>query len=122
MALSTMEVEVSVRIQNFVSTASRCSTSITAGAFGACAIRRDTTVSCWGLATSPPNLIKFAPFDPNAKAVSGWSDVKQLAGGIGFMCALTNAGRISCAGDNMFGQFGNGTTRSSVAPVPAFVS
>ncbi len=29
-AFKTMEVEVSVRIQNFVTTASRCSTSITA--------------------------------------------------------------------------------------------
>jgi alpha-tubulin suppressor-like RCC1 family protein len=97
-------------------------TSIAASAYGACAIRRNSTVSCWGMAMSLPSLAKPTPLGTTATTVSGWSNVKQLAGGLGFMCALTTAGRISCAGDNMFGQFGNGTKTSSTNPTPAFGS
>lgn len=95
-------------------------TAIAAGVHGACAILRTKTVRCWGSPTSPPSPTA-APLFGRAKPASGLSNVSSLAGGDGFICALTNKGRIQCIGDNSFGQFGNSTKRSSTKPVPAFV-
>lgn len=43
--------------------------------------------------------------------------VTQVKGGSGFACALVSDGSVKCWGNNFYGQLGEGTTVTSLAPV-----
>jgi alpha-tubulin suppressor-like RCC1 family protein len=65
-----------------------------------CALTTGGAVVCW------PWLGKTRP-----TAVPGLgSGVKAISSGVGYTCALTVGGAVKCAGDNQYGQLGNGTS------------
>jgi alpha-tubulin suppressor-like RCC1 family protein len=97
---------------------------IALGQVHACAIRPDRTVLCWGfnrqgqlgrgtLSTVPP-----ATF-PNAAAVLGVTDAREIVAGTLHTCVRTGSGGVQCWGGNDDGQLGDGTsvTRGGAAPV-----
>jgi alpha-tubulin suppressor-like RCC1 family protein len=49
--------------------------------------------------------------------VEGLSDVRQVAVGDAFSCALVSDGGVWCWGRNSFGELGNGSTEASLSPV-----
>ena len=95
--------------------------SVAAGTNFSCAITTGNTVKCWGTdaagqqgngAGSSANVL--VPTD-----VSGVTFMTTLLTGTSSVCARTVAGDGKCWGTNTSGQFGNGTTTSSVSPVTA---
>jgi alpha-tubulin suppressor-like RCC1 family protein len=52
-----------------------------------------------------------------AVSVPGLSDVRRLALGGFFSCALRTDGTVLCWGDNQMGQLGDGTTQARTSPV-----
>ncbi len=90
-----------------------------AGDTHACMVLSDTTLRCWGgngygeLGNGTINVFNNFPV-----SVSGQTGVTKVAAGEHFTCLLKNSGAVLCWGRNDFGQLGNGTTVSSVSPVP----
>jgi alpha-tubulin suppressor-like RCC1 family protein len=88
---------------------------------GACAIRADGTVWCWGTSTSgelgPGVAIGSTALTP--VQVTGLSSSRLIAGGAGHVCAAAGTG-LYCWGSNTYGQLGNNSTTNSATPV--FVS
>jgi Regulator of Chromosome Condensation (RCC1) repeat protein/List-Bact-rpt repeat protein len=87
--------------------------AIDAGIFHTCALLRDGTAQCWGrngdgrlgngsLASSS------TPTTVTPTTIPGFVPV-ALAGGAEHTCALLQDGRVSCWGDNTWGQLGNET-------------
>ena len=79
---------------------------------------------CWGLneygqlgssttGSSDPLVVDSRPH-----AVAGRLSFSAIAPGWRHTCGLTSAGAAYCWGDNTYGQLGNGSTTSSVIPVP----
>jgi alpha-tubulin suppressor-like RCC1 family protein len=90
---------------------------------GACAIRVDGTVWCWGynsygeLGPGIPVGTQGAPTQ-----VTGLSNATQIAGGSNHTCAAaygSGGGGVYCWGNNWSGQLGNNTTTNSASPVLA---
>ncbi len=86
-------------------------TSIAAGSQHTCALLADKTVSCWGnglwgaLGVGDANgNSSFTPL-----AVTGLTDVTQIAAGMSHTCALRGSGSVACWGANDSGQLGLGT-------------
>lgn len=51
-------------------------------------------------------------------AVAGGLTFKGVSAGTGYSCGVTTGNAVYCWGDNSNGQLGDGTTTSTVAPVP----
>lgn len=97
-------------------------TAISATGSGACAIRLDGTVWCWGTSTygelGPGIAIGGTASAP--VQVTGLSGAKQIAAGQIHVCAnATGSGGMGvyCWGNNSYGELGNGTLTSSQSPV-----
>jgi alpha-tubulin suppressor-like RCC1 family protein len=92
--------------------------AITAGAYHTCALRSDTTLSCWGDNTQGQlgNGTRTSASSP--VAVNNINNVRAVSGGGVHTCAALNDGSAYCWGENEFGQLGNGTFRDSQNPVP----
>jgi alpha-tubulin suppressor-like RCC1 family protein len=87
-------------------------TAIRAGGYMSCVITNAGGVKCWGHypAGATPQL---SPVDiPSLGA-----GVADLQVGAAHACALMSGGGIKCWGNNQYGQLGDGTTASSLAPV-----
>ena len=87
--------------------------AITAGGHHTCALTTAGAVLCWG--SNLDGITASAVPAPVAGLSSG---VKAIAAGAYHTCALTTAGAVKCWGSNLFGQLGDGTSTSSLAPVP----
>jgi alpha-tubulin suppressor-like RCC1 family protein len=74
-----------------------------------CAIFADSTVGCWGTFLSPDRSTRLE--------VRGLTEVASINAGRNHNCAVQTSGSVFCWGDNAEGQLGNGTERSSGAPV-----
>jgi alpha-tubulin suppressor-like RCC1 family protein len=94
-------------------------TAIDAGSSNGCAVTVGGGALCWGYNAwgqvgDGTTVNRLVP-----AAVSGLSaGVVDIALGAGHTCALTVAGGVSCWGDNVAGQLGNGTTDGSEIPIP----
>jgi alpha-tubulin suppressor-like RCC1 family protein len=93
--------------------------AVSCGAYSSYALLSDGTVRAWGSNVNGElgdgtNIDRISPV-----AVLGLSGVTGLAAGASasHMCAVKAGGATVCWGSNSFGQLGNGTTNSSLAPV-----
>ncbi|HEX4445704.1 MAG TPA: hypothetical protein VH044_03180 [Polyangiaceae bacterium] len=94
-------------------------TAVTAGAAFACALTSTGDVYCWG-ANDGSQLGSFSgPSSPTPVHVDGLpQDIRAIAAGQSFACALTSGGAVLCWGDDTSGQLGNGSFGSrSASPV-----
>lgn len=84
--------------------------SIHAAGARACVIRKDHSVWCWGLryGISPVSPIPIR--EP-------LTNVRDIALGTDFACAIHGDGIVSCWGDNRYSQLGIGSQDSSTVPV-----
>ena len=93
------------------------SLDVTTGNGFSCTLRPDGSAWCWGANDSG----QFGTGDlvgaTTPRQVNAWAGFSSLTAGNNFMCGLKQ-GVIYCAGDNTFGQLGDGTTTSSSALVP----
>ncbi len=95
---------------------------ISIGRLFACALRRDSTVVCWGRNDSGPmgeadstqSLELIGP-----REVPGLTDVVQVSAGDRHVCVVTRAGQVRCWGSNYTYELGadGGGTREPGAPV-----
>jgi alpha-tubulin suppressor-like RCC1 family protein len=99
-------------------------TRIAAGGLHNCGLTTTGTTLCWG-ANDQGQRGDNTTLNPALDTVS--SKLTAVAGGFIFdsitagykhTCALDGAGVAYCWGDNGFGQLGNGTTTTSVSPLP----
>lgn len=82
-----------------------------------CALKRDSTVSCWGSNSfgqlgDGTNRSASAPVK-----TADISDAIAIAAGWDHTCALIRNGSVYCWGNNLDGNLGDGTTSSSSMPV-----
>ncbi len=102
----------------FAGSVSEAQATITAGFGHSCALHPTGTVECWGLNDSG-QLGDGTTLDRTAPtAVIGLQgNVVSILAGDAHTCALLASGSLSCWGDNLQGQLGNGTTVSSLTPI-----
>ena len=90
-------------------------TQITAGGEHTCALRQTGTITCWGNNDDGQLGNGQSGYDADSSVpveVLGITDATQITAGgyysTGHTCALLQTGTITCWGDNLFGQLGNG--------------
>ncbi len=93
---------------------------IAAGQYHTCVVRTSGKVSCWGensdgqLGNNDPMGARSAtPVD-----VVGITDATGIACGASFSCALRAGGAVSCWGNGLGGQLGNGLKQLQPSPGP----
>jgi len=91
---------------------------IAAGDTHACAVTEDGAAKCWGHNYNGQLGDGTRTDRHKATVVRGLgSGVVAIAAGGYHTCALTEAGRVKCWGDNIAGQVGDGTTTLRTTPV-----
>lgn len=104
--------------------------TISTGLHHTCALHTDETISCWGLdnhgqlgdgesdfATVDFSALFSTANIPTPVKVKGITNAKAVASGTNHSCALHNDATVSCWGNNLSGQLGDGTTTSSNSPI-----
>ena len=91
--------------------------AVATGAYHACSLHTDGTVSCWGRNylgqlgngsnEEPLEVVKVVGIRDAIAIDSYWDHT----------CAVHETGRVSCWGENDYGQLGNGTRSASNRPV-----
>lgn len=97
--------------------------AMAAGRWHSCAVTDPGRAWCWGWnnagklgdGTTSPRYVP-TPVDLSAPWL-GPRNVAAMAGGFSHSCAITDAGRAFCWGDNALGQLGDGTGVASPIPV-----
>src|SRR5689334_10063223 len=93
--------------------------SVTAGSDHACALRRDTTLWCWGdngegeAGTGSPADTVTRPHQVTTPAADGWA---SAAAGTGHTCAIRGDGTLWCWGFGPDGELGTGGTADQGLP------
>jgi alpha-tubulin suppressor-like RCC1 family protein len=91
---------------------------VSAGWQHGCAVALDGLVYCWGANLDGQLGIGVADSThPAATAVSTTEKFRMVAAGGRHTCALTTDGRAMCWGQNAYGQLGDSSTTSRLAPV-----
>ena len=91
-------------------------TAITAGNSHSCALHQDGTISCWGNnqygrlgnGQSEQNYESSIPVQ-----VASITNATAITAGDGHTCALHEDGTVSCWGNNLYGQLGNGQSEQN---------
>jgi alpha-tubulin suppressor-like RCC1 family protein len=94
---------------------------VATGFVSSCALSTKGAVRCWGY-NGEGELGDGTKVDsPIPVAVAGLNrNVKAIAAGSYFTCALTTKGAVKCWGSNSYGQLGNNTTTDAAAPVAVY--
>jgi hypothetical protein len=96
--------------------------AVSSGAMGACAVRVDGSIVCWGSAGAAPALLGERPAKqpgtPSAIALPGGARASDVAVGAGFACALAQDHSVWCWGNNRSGTLGNGKVDGDPHPAP----
>jgi alpha-tubulin suppressor-like RCC1 family protein len=93
----------------------------TAGLSHTCALNATGGILCWGdntygqVGTGTRTLGVSNPYPRSVSGLAGGA--KAVAAGDTHTCALTTDGWVMCWGSNAYGQLGDGTTVSQLAPV-----
>ncbi len=89
-----------------------------------CAVSNYGNVTCWGLnysdqlgATTTETCDDATPCSKTPVAVSGLTNVRQIALGAEHTCALLSNKNVTCWGNNQYGQLGDGSTTNRRIPV-----
>lgn len=107
-------------------------TTVSAGAYHACALAADGRAYCWGMAASPagsaggnrphevPGGLRFAQLSVGSALQCDPDRPEQSCDNnrAYHVCGITSTGDAYCWGDNQYGQLGDGTRKSSATPVP----
>ena len=101
--------------------------AISAGSSHSCALRQNSTISCWGdnndgeLGDGTGGTEN--DYSPLPVSVVGIDDAIAISAGSSHSCALHQTGNISCWGNNLFGNLGNGAggNRGDKSSVPVKV-
>jgi len=98
-------------------------TAVTAGSYHACALDSGGNVYCWGdngsgqlgnASTANSSVpVKLS----NSGAISGSTVLSQIEAGGDHTCAVDNAGKAYCWGQNNYGELGNNSATDSSVPV-----
>ncbi len=93
---------------------------VTTGAFHSCALLVDGRVTCWGSATS--GQIGTGPIGtsyvsaPAIVSLPSPGAASAIVAGATFTCALLTDGKVTCWGDNYYGQLGTGDLKNLLVP------
>lgn len=92
--------------------------AVAAGDAHACALSAGGSVSCWG-DDNYGQLGQGSVGDssPMPEQVEMLTDVQDVVAGSFYACALTTDGAVSCWGQNIWGQLGNGDREHTGTPV-----
>jgi len=100
-------------------------TALSVGLYHSCAVATDGAAYCWGLnangqlgSTSTARSADGLAFTASPTAVAGGLRWKEASAGTRHSCGITRDSKLHCWGLNTSGQLGDGTTTSSMAPVP----
>lgn len=98
-------------------------TQISLGAYHACAVLSSGEVVCWGDNGSGQLGHDLEPVSRSPVYVQGISGAVEVttSSGTSFTCVRLDSGKVSCWGDNRYGQLGDGTTVNSPSPVEVLV-
>jgi alpha-tubulin suppressor-like RCC1 family protein len=100
-------------------------TALSVGLYHSCAVATDGAAYCWGLnadgqlgSTSTTRGADGLAYTASPAAVGGGLRWKEVSAGARHSCGVTTDARLRCWGLNASGQLGDGTTTSSMTPVP----
>ena len=93
--------------------------ALAAGEDHTCALSTAGGVQCWGRNDKSQLGDGTITNRPTPLAVNGLAGgVKAITAGLSHTCALMASGTVQCWGYNVYGQLGDGTTKTRSAPVP----
>jgi len=112
--------EASRRTPTAVSGLTAGVTTIVAGFTHTCAVTTTGAMLCWGgnFTGQLGDGTTTGRSIPGVVSGLGTGVVAAAAGDGGHTCAVTSAGAVLCWGANSYGQLGDGTTATRLAPVP----
>lgn len=95
--------------------------AVSAGFIHTCALTTKGAVRCWGYngeGALGDNTLVDSPVPVGVAGLG--KNVKAIASGSYFSCALTTKGAVKCWGSNSYGQLGDNTTISASKPVDVY--
>ena len=103
-------------------------TTLGVGLYHTCAVSTEGAAYCWGLnadaqlgSTSTARSADGLAYTASPAEVAGGLRWKQVSAGRRHSCGVTTDAKLRCWGLNASGELGDGTTTSSMTPVPVRV-